>query len=116
MITINNPTQPFMDPPIDFTQWRRAPTYAIYQLEIGENGTPHLQMYAYFEKQILGAQLKNALGVLPHLEPRLGKHSEVNLISTNSDFSGSSFFPERQRLTVQRTILVCKVPGRSGPT
>ncbi len=78
MFTMNNPQRPFSDPPIDFAGFKRPPMYAIYQLEVGENGTPHLQGYVYFEKRVRGGGLSRCLGSNPHLEPRRGKHSEVS--------------------------------------
>ncbi len=77
MFTINNPQRPFSDPPIDFGGFRSPPQYAIYQLEIGENGTHHLQGYVYFETRTRGSTLSRSLGGNPHLEIRRGKHSEV---------------------------------------
>ncbi len=85
MFTINNPMRPMTDPPIDFTGFRRPPTYAIYQLELGENGTFHLQGYVYFDAQIKGLTLSRSLGCQPHLEPRRGKHSEVYNFKLNPD-------------------------------
>lgn len=77
MVTINNPEKPFSDPPIDFGGFRRPPMYALYQLELGENQTPHFQLYVFFEDKIRGSTLRRALGNRGHLELRKGNHTEV---------------------------------------
>ncbi len=74
---MNNPVQPLMDPPILFDDWRRKPRYAVYQLEVGLEGTPHLQGYVCFDRHITGNALKNLFVVNPHLEPRNGSHSQA---------------------------------------
>lgn len=75
--TINNPVRPFSNPPIRFDQWRYPPIYACYQLEVGANGTPHLQGYLVYARDKRGSAVSNAFGCLPHLEPRNGKHVQV---------------------------------------
>jgi hypothetical protein len=42
--TVNNPTTED-DNTLDFTKWPTAPIFAVYNLETGENGTPHYQGY-----------------------------------------------------------------------
>lgn len=72
IFTINNPVMPMMDPPLSFNSWRYPPVYAIYQLEVGEQGTPHLQGYVYFAGKRRKTAVKAAFVVNPHLEPRKG--------------------------------------------
>ncbi len=85
IFVINNPQRPFLEPPIDFDSWRRKPLFAVYQLEIGENGTPHFQGYISFERKIQGQGLSNYFGCEPHLEVRAGKHSEAKKYSSKED-------------------------------
>ncbi len=85
MFTINNPIQPLNLIPIDFTSFTRSPKYAIYQLEIGESGTSHLQGYICFEKKIKAQALSNLFGCKPHLEKRAGKHSQAKTYCSKED-------------------------------
>ncbi len=85
MFTINNPLQPLNNPPIDFEAWRRVPEYVIYQLEIGENETPHLQGYICFSGQIRASTLRTLLGDVGHIEKRLGKHSQAKTYCSKED-------------------------------
>lgn len=79
MFTINNPPLPHEGPNL-FTNFGRAPLYAIWQLEIGENQTPHMQGYVYFNVKIRGTTLSNYFGGHPHLEVRRGNHLQVFMI------------------------------------
>ncbi len=85
MFTINNPNQPLNLIPINFAEFGRIPKYAVYQLEIGEKGTPHLQGYICFEKKIKAQALSNLFGGKPHLEKRKGKHSEAKAYCMKED-------------------------------
>ncbi len=85
IFVINNPRRPFQNPPIDFESWRRSPLFAIYQLEIGENGTPHFQGYVSFKIKIRGDTLSNYFGCKPNLRVRNGKHSEAKAYSEKED-------------------------------
>ncbi len=85
MFTINNPARPLNLCPIDFGSWRNVPRYAIYQLEIGENGTPHLQGYICFRSQIKALTLSNYFGGHPHLEPRRGTHTQAKEYCSKDD-------------------------------
>lgn len=77
LVTMNNPPRPFMDPPLPFDAWRSPPIYAIYQLEAGDEGTPHFQLYICFRGPVRGSTVSANLGGRPHLEARRGKHSQV---------------------------------------
>ena len=78
VFTLNNPVMPMADPPISVEKWRTKPRYMIYQLEEGENGTPHLQGYVAFQNPVRGRTLSKCLGGNPHLEDRRGTHLEVS--------------------------------------
>ncbi len=77
VFTINNPQVPLVGPLL-FAGMRNPPVYAIWQLEIGENGTPHYQGYACWDRTIRRNTVSRLLGGNPHLEKRRAKHSEVN--------------------------------------
>ncbi len=51
-------------------------TYVIYQLERGENGTPHYQGYCELRKQTAFATVRDALP-RSHLEPRRGSQAQA---------------------------------------
>ncbi len=76
LFTINNPQVPLVGPLL-FAGFRNPPVYSIYQLEIGENGTPHYQGYACWVRQIRRISVSRMFGCNPHLEARRGTHSEV---------------------------------------
>ncbi len=80
LFTINNPVLPLVGPLL-FAGFRNKPIYAIWQLELGDNGTPHYQGYAVWSRDILGSTVSRMFGCAPHLEKRRGKHSEVTLLS-----------------------------------
>lgn len=77
MVTVNNPASPFMNPPINFDLHRTRPRYVVYQLEQGEEGTPHFQMYVAYTNPVRGSTLSRSIGGQPHLEVREGNHIEV---------------------------------------
>lgn len=63
-----------------------APVYMVYQLEVGESGTPHLQGYVHFTEQRSMATVKRLLGYgHVHLERRKGKHSEARAYCMKED-------------------------------
>lgn len=63
--TINNPTEADEFEPTDQVR------YLVYQLEVGETGTPHIQGYVEFHKKMSLAAVKRWLP-RAHLEPRRG--------------------------------------------
>lgn len=70
MFTLNNP-----DGEIDFSDFPEI-TYAIYQHEMGENGTPHFQGYLELSKKCRLSAMKK---ILPgaHFEARRGTQKEA---------------------------------------
>lgn len=66
--------------PLNPSGWSHKPRYLVYQLEVGDSGTPHYQFYVAFHTPVRGSQLLKMMtggGTGPHLKPRAGKHSEV---------------------------------------
>lgn len=51
-------------------------TYAIFQPEVGENGTYHIQGYFEFDKRMTLAQVKKHVGERAHLDPARGTQDE----------------------------------------
>lgn len=85
LFTINNPAQPLNFIPLNLAFWRNIPRYAIYQLEVGENGTPHLQGYIVFNNTVRGSTVKNYFGCNPHLEARRGTHTQAKDYCSKED-------------------------------
>lgn len=75
--TLNNPT-PEDDNTLDFEAWPTKPTFAIYNLEIGENQTPHYQGYLELPHtknfQWIRTRIPRA-----HLEKRKGSREQAIL-------------------------------------
>lgn len=76
--TLNNPTEP-----IDFTDWPHL-TYAVYQKESGEEGTPHYQGYAEFSKVHRISALKKLLPTA-HFEKRRGTRDQARDYCVKTD-------------------------------
>lgn len=76
--TINNPKN--NDIP---RTWKQV-QYCIWQLESGENGTPHLQGYVVFTVR---KALKTVSNIIQnaHLEPRLGTHTQAKTYCQKTD-------------------------------
>ncbi len=85
IFVVNNPQTPLVGPLL-FSGFRNKPQYAIWQLEEGEDGTPHYQGYAYWRNHLLGSTVSCMFGNQPHLEVRLGKHSEVTSLLNSQAF------------------------------
>ncbi len=85
IFVINNPQVPLLGPLL-FGGFRNKPQYAVWQLERGENGTLHYQGYAYWRNHLLGSTVSRMFGNQPHLEVRLGKHSEVTSLINSQAF------------------------------
>ncbi len=107
MFTLNNPEVPLIGPML-LSGFRNKPLFAIWQFEEGENGTPHYQGYAYWNHVILGSTVSRMFGNNPHLEVRLGKHSEVTSLVNSQAFLTSR---KRPSAIVARRSLDSKVHG-----
>ena len=72
--TINQPTE---QDDIAIDNLRNSSSYLIYQLEQGENGTPHYQGYVEFAIRKRGSTIKN---LIPrgHIEVRRGNSKQAS--------------------------------------
>lgn len=71
VFTINNPT----DDDLPSLDWKNA-QYIVYQLEEGDNGTPHYQGYVQFKAKMRISALKK-INPRAHWEPRKGTHQQA---------------------------------------
>lgn len=80
VFTINNPTSD-SEPREKLAE---VATYIIWQKEVGEEGTSHLQGYVVFKKK---KRLSAVKKLLPraHLEPRRGSHVQAKQYSSKED-------------------------------
>lgn len=69
--------------------------YAVWQHEVGDNGTPHFQGYVVFVKNMRLAALKKINETI-HWEPRRGTHDQAKAYCTKADTrtDGPFFFGE----------------------
>lgn len=72
MFTINNPTN------IGIPRTWQGTDYCCWQLEKGEQGTPHLQGYVAWPKPRRLSELKKVHSTA-HWEPRLGDHQQAKV-------------------------------------
>lgn len=79
--TINNPDWKTIE---ELTKLEPELVYNIYQLEVGENGTRHIQGYMYFQIRKEFKWLKKALPTA-HLELRKGTHEEAKKYCSKKD-------------------------------
>lgn len=80
VFTLNNP-----DGLLDPTLWPDC-TYAVYQLEVGENGTEHFQGYVEFAKRIRMTALKKLSGLEgAHLDKRQGTPKQASEYAQKED-------------------------------
>lgn len=72
VFTINNP-QDGDDPSVLFDSVRDSIRYAVWQLEQGENGTPHYQGFVLWKSR--GRRFRGMKELMPraHLEPAKGR-------------------------------------------
>lgn len=70
--TLNNPESE----DIDISEWTEKPKLLIYQKEMGENGTPHLQGYLEMDQPVRLSALKKLLP-RAHLEKRQGSRTQA---------------------------------------
>ena len=68
--TLNNPKDKTF-------QWPEFVRYAIWQLERGESGTPHLQGYIEFSKTMSFTAIKKVVGKAAHVEARRGTRDQA---------------------------------------
>lgn len=80
MFTINNPPEG-----VGPHAWVDHVDYCVWQKEVGENGTPHLQGYCILKKYKDLPWLKKFLSATAHWERRRGKHSEAKAYCTKED-------------------------------
>lgn len=69
--TLNHPTEMF-----DFSLYRNV-QYAIYQHEIGEEGTDHFQGYIELKRSRTLLEMKNQINYEAHWEPRRGNAAQA---------------------------------------
>lgn len=80
VFTINNPTEL-----LDFGEDDLV-RYAVYQLEVGDSGTPHFQGYVEFKRSCKLGRVKQALEHdSAHCEPRKGSQLEAIAYVTKED-------------------------------
>lgn len=77
LFTINNPLP--QDKPLD---WECS--YVVFQLELGQEQTPHLQGYIQFEKNKRLSAVKK-IHATAHWEPRKGTHAQAYAYNTKED-------------------------------
>lgn len=94
VFTLNNP-----EGQLDFST--SGVRLAVWQLEIGDNGTPHFQGYINF----LGSQrmsgVKKAVGGEPHVEAARGTHAECVAYCTKTEtrVEGPWYYPDEAAVT-----------------
>lgn len=75
ILTINNPEQSIEEMK-EYIENLKGLEYAIFQLEQGESGTPHFQIYLEFKNQKRFETLKNQFPTA-HIEKRLGTKEQA---------------------------------------
>lgn len=84
VFTLNNPTVTPEELLEHMPSWDAE--YAVFQLEMGEEGTPHLQGYVEFKNRRRLAAIKKLAGCSTmHLEKRLGTREEARDYSMKQD-------------------------------
>lgn len=81
VFTLNNPT---ITPEELWTALSPKAKYLIFQLEKGENGTPHFQGYCELHRQSRFAPIK-ALIPTAHIEPRRGSQAQAKAYASKED-------------------------------
>ncbi len=74
-----------MHPPINFENFKVKPRYACYQLEVGDNGTPHFQGYIVWYRDRRISAMNKDLGNVAWIARRKGKHSEAKTYAIKED-------------------------------
>lgn len=75
--TLNNPTTSEEQELVAMFEAHEQGRYLVYQLELGESGTPHLQGYIEFTRPWRFNRVKNLISDRCHLEPRRGTRTEA---------------------------------------
>jgi len=78
VFTLNNPTAPILFNP-------DVHNCLVYQLERGENGTPHYQGYVEFKRRLSLQNAKRHVHEGAHLERRLGTRAQAIAYATKED-------------------------------
>jgi len=82
MFTLNNPQAVTI--PEMFGE--KGATYCVWQKEVGESGTPHLQGYVMFDAvKSMDQVLKMVAPHKPHLDRRLGTHAQAKAYCTKTE-------------------------------
>ncbi len=78
-LTLNNYTESQFESLKEIASDETVTAYAVIGKEVGENGTPHLQMYWQFAKKQRLQQVKNTLGINAlHCEERRGTPKQAS--------------------------------------
>ena len=84
VFTWNNPTVSAAELVLTFPTW--GLTYAVFQDELGEEGTPHFQGYAEFDRRARMTSLKKlSHGATMHWEPRYGTRDQARQYAMKDD-------------------------------
>lgn len=78
MFTVNNPEYIFTE--VDFNEWKAS--YLVFQLEMGENGTLHIQGYVEMPKSVRASHF----GFQAHWERAKGKPEQCYAYCTKVIF------------------------------
>jgi len=82
-LTINNPPTG-IEFTLEFNFHELGAKYAVYQLEVGEAGTPHIQAYFYWSTLKAFSQIKEAFPSA-HIEPQRGTAQENKTYCTKDE-------------------------------
>lgn len=101
IITVNNP-----DAWMDVSEWDGL-RYAVWQLEMGENGTPHYQMYLNFKRSVRLGTIKKLEGLERcHAEARRGTKVEAVAYCSKEDsrLEGPYWFPSEMQVRAMSNV------------
>jgi hypothetical protein len=82
VFTINNPENDKLPEDWYDQEWF---TFVVWQVEIGENGTRHLQGYLVVSRPVTLQWLKRHASSVAHWEPRMGTHEQAVGYCTKSE-------------------------------
>jgi len=97
VFTVNNPSEL-----LELDGW--GVTACVYQEEVGESGTHHLQGYVKFETSRRAAYVERVLGGHAHLEHARGSHAECIEYCTKVDtrVGGPYWFPSEEDVRAEK--------------